>query len=69
MTIIPLYVNHAFFIHSSADGHPGGFLVLVIVNSVAKNTEMHIPVGPMVFSGYMSSSGTAGSYGSSIFVL
>ena len=41
--------------------------VLAIVNSAAMNTGVHVFFGIMVFSGYMPSSGIAGSYGSSIF--
>ena len=53
---------HIFFIHASVDGHLGCFHVLAIVNRAAMNIVVH-----MVFSGYMPSSGIAGSYGSSIF--
>ena len=58
---------HNFFIHSSDDGHLGCFHVLAIVNSAAKNIVIHVYFWNMVFSGYMPSSGIAGSYGSSIF--
>ena len=57
---------HSFFIHSSIDGHVGGFHALAIVNSAAINTEVHRSFGIVVFSGYMPSSGIAGSYGSFI---
>ena len=57
---------HSFFIHSSV-GHLGCFHVLAVVNSATVNTEVRIYFWIMVFSGYMPSSGTAGSYGSSIF--
>ena len=53
------------FIHSSADGHLGRFRVLVIVNSAAVNTWMHVPFRIIVFSEYMPRSGIAGSYDSS----
>ena len=33
-----VYMYHSFLIHSSADGHLGGFHVLAIVNSVVVNT-------------------------------
>ena len=58
---------HIFFIHSSDDGHLGCFHVLAIVNRAAMNILVHDSFGIMVFSGYMPSSGMAGSYGSSIF--
>ena len=41
--------------------------VLAIVNSAAMNIGVHVSFRIMVFSGYMPSSGIAGSYGSSIF--
>ena len=56
---------HIFFIHSSVDGHLGCFHVLAIVNSAAVNIGVHVSFWIMVFSGYMPSSGIAGSYGSS----
>ena len=58
---------HIFFIHSSVDGHLGCFHVLAIVNSAAVTVVVHDSFWIMVFSGYMPSSGIAGSYGSSIF--
>ena len=58
---------HIFFIHSSVDGHLGWFHVLGIVNNVAVNIVVHVSFWIMVFSGYMPSSGVAGSYGTSIF--
>ena len=56
-----------FFIQSSVDGHLGWLHVLAIVNSAAVNIVVHDSFWIMVFSGYMPSSGIAGSYGSSIF--
>ena len=62
---IPLY--HNFFIHSSVDGHLGCFHDLAIVNTAAMNIGVHVSFWIVVFSGYMPSSGIAGSYGNSIF--
>ena len=61
-----MYVPH-FLYHSSVDGHLGCFHVLAIVNSVAMNVGVHISFQIIVLSGYMPRSGTAGSYGNSIF--
>ena len=69
LSSIPLeiYISHIFFIHLSVDGHLGCFHVLATVNSGAMNIGVHVSFGIMVFSGYMPSSGIAGSYGNSIF--
>ena len=64
-----VYMYHNFFIHSSVDGHLGCFHVLAIVNSATMNIGVHVPFWIMDFSGYMPSSGIAGSYGNSILVL
>ena len=56
-----------FFIHSSVKGHLGGFRILAIVNSAAVNIMGHVSFQIMVLPGYISRSGIAGSYGSSIF--
>ena len=56
-------IYHNFFTHSSVDGHLGCFHVLAIGNSAAKNNEIHVSLLILVSSGYMSRSGTAGSYG------
>ena len=38
LSSIPLCIYyHTFFIHSSVDGHSGGFHILAIVNSAAVN--------------------------------
>ena len=58
---------HIFFIHSSTSGHLGCFHDLAIVNSAAMNIGVKVSLWIMVFSGYMPSSGIAGSYGNSIF--
>ena len=54
---------HNFFIHSSADVHLGCFHVLVIVNSAAMNSGIHVSFSIFVSSGYMPRNGIAGSYG------
>ena len=56
---------HNFFIHS-VDGHLGCFHVLVIVNSTAMNNGIHVCFSILVSSGYMPSSGSAGSHDCSI---
>ena len=62
-----VYIYHIFFIPSSIIGHLGCFHVLANVNSAAMNIGVRVSFWIMVFSGYMPSSGIAGSYGSSIF--
>ena len=54
---------HNFFFLSSLDGHLGCFHVLAIVNSAARNNEIHVPFSILVCSGYMSSSEIVVSYG------
>ena len=56
-------VDHIFFIRGSVDGHLGCFHVLAIVNRAAMNTGVHVSFSVLVSSGYMPSSGIAGSYG------
>ena len=58
---------HIFFIHSSVDEHLGCYHVLAIVNSAAMNIVVRDCFWIMVSFVYLSSSGIAGSYGSSIF--
>ena len=62
-----VYMYHIFFVHSSVYGHLGCFHVLVIVNCATMNIGEHASFQIMFFSGFMSSSGIAGPYGSSIF--
>uniref|UniRef100_A0A8D0VFZ3 Uncharacterized protein n=1 Tax=Sus scrofa TaxID=9823 RepID=A0A8D0VFZ3_PIG len=54
-----------FFIHISVDGHLGCFHVLAIAKSAAMNIGVHVSL--KVLSGCMPKSGTAGSYGSSMY--
>ena len=54
---------HSFFVHSSVDGHLRCFHVLAIVNSAAMNNGMHMSFSILVSSGYMPTSGKAGSSG------
>ena len=63
-----MYRPH-FVIHSSLDGHLGGFHLLAIVNDAAVNTGVKISVWVPVFNyfGYVPRSGIVGSYGSPVF--
>ena len=60
---------HRFLICSFTDGHLGSFEHLTIVNCAAMNIGVHrfFWIGVSGFLGYNSSSGLAGSKGSSIF--
>ena len=58
---------HICFIHSSVDEHLGCFHVWAIINRAEMNAEMYVSFRIVFFSGYVSRSGVAASYGSSIF--
>ena len=45
-----LYMYHSFLIHLSADGHPGYFHVLAIINSVEMNIWVHMSLSDLVSS-------------------
>ena len=62
-----VYVHHNFFIHSSVDGHLGAFHILAIVSSAVMNNGVHVSFSVMFFSGYMPSSGIAGSFSPDFF--
>ena len=59
-------MHHSFLIHSFANGHLGCLYVLVIANSAAVNIGVHVSLSILVSLVCMTSSGIAGSYGSSI---
>ena len=52
---------HKFFIHSSVDGDLGCCRVFAIVISAAVNIRVHVSFSVMILSGYVPSSGIAGS--------
>ena len=53
---------HNFFIHSSVNGHLGCFYVLAIVKAATMNSGIHVSFSTLVSSGYIPSSGLAGSH-------
>ena len=53
---------HNFFINSSVNVHLGCSHVLIIVNSAAMNSGMHVSFSVLISSEYMPRSGIAGSY-------
>ena len=57
---------HVFLIHSSVDGHLGGFHVLAVINNAGMNLGVRVSFSIRILSGYMLRSGIAGSYGNSI---
>ena len=52
-----VYMYHSFLIHSSADGHPGCFHVLAIINSAAMNFGVHVSLSDLVSSVCMPRNG------------
>ena len=54
---------YSFFILSSVNGHLGCFHVLAVVNSATVNIGVHVSFCILVCSGYMPSTGIAGSCG------
>ena len=61
-----VYMYHNFFIHLFVNGKLGCFHVPAIVNSAAMIIRVLVYFRIVVFSGYVPSSGIAGSYGSFI---
>ena len=62
-----VYIYHIFLIQSSIDGHLDCFHVLAIAISAAMNMPVHVSFSRKDLFGYMSKSGIAGSYVSSIY--
>lgn len=64
-----VWAYHIWFIHSWADGHLGCFHFLATVNNAAANIHVQAFVQMYVFisPGHIPRSGTAGSYGDSMF--
>ena len=62
------YMYHIYVIHSSNDRQLGCLHISPMVNNAAMNIGVHVPflISVFTFSGQVSRTGTAGSYGSSI---
>ena len=56
-----VYMYHSFLIHSSADGHLGGFHVLAMINSAAMNIGVHVSLSDLVSLVCMPRSGISAS--------
>ena len=65
---VSVCVYHIFLIHLSVDGHLHCFHILATINSAAKSIGMPVSLqtSVVVFSWYISRSGIARSYGSSV---
>ena len=62
-----VYIYHSFCIHSSVERHLGSFQLLAIINKAAMNIVEHVSLLHVgASSRYMSSSGIAGSTGSTV---
>ena len=48
---------HSFLIHLSADGHPGCFHVLAIINSAVMNIGVHVSLSDLISLMCMPGSG------------
>ena len=60
--IFHVYTHCICFIHSPVEGHLGCVHVLAIVNSVTKNTGMHVSFWTIFFSGYKTGFLTQGFF-------
>ena len=59
-----MYMYHNFLNHLSVDEQLGCFHVLVVVNSVVMNIEVHMSLSILVSSVCVPRSGISGSYDS-----